>query len=324
VGAFRTVSCGVGGVFYRLVSSSNSQVSYQLIWKMTLLLLCLLSATTTSTTAKKERGFDIVCDLTTIYGVIHDVVSRQLFDWFLLNLVDVDLHSVIFSITSPVIMIGISDSTVPSLDPSLIQSSIPSMEPISETSTVSLVDTVNDDGPTKAVISSYCHNLRLLVGIEIFILLFAVPNSKQSTIPSLKPSLISRSTTEQSSISSTVPSLDPTLISSTTTVQRLLSSTVPSLDPTLISSPIPSLEPRLISSTPTVKSRLSSPGPSLEPSFDSSSIPSLIPSPVPSLEPSLISSTNTSLKLSLISSPAPSLEKKCCLCQWNSSTKLCS
>jgi hypothetical protein len=74
------------------------------------------------TKAKKERGFDIVCNLTTIYGVIHDVVSRQSFDWFLLNLVDVDLHSVIFSISSPIIIIGISDSTVPSLDPSLMSS----------------------------------------------------------------------------------------------------------------------------------------------------------------------------------------------------------
>jgi hypothetical protein len=47
--------------------------------------------------------------------------------------------------------------------------------------TVSLADTINGDGPTKAVISSYCHNLRLLVGIEIFILLFAVPNSEPSS-----------------------------------------------------------------------------------------------------------------------------------------------
>jgi hypothetical protein len=100
MGAFRTVSYGVGGVFFRLVSSSNSQVSYQLIWKLTLLLLCLLLTTTTSTTAKKERGFDIVCNLTNIDGVIHDVVSRQSFHWFLLNRVDVNLHSVIFSINN--------------------------------------------------------------------------------------------------------------------------------------------------------------------------------------------------------------------------------
>jgi hypothetical protein len=136
MGAFRTVSYGNGRVFYRLVSSSNSQVSYQLIWKLTLLLLCLLSTTTTSTTAKKERRFDIVCYLTTIDGVIHDVVSRQSFDWFLLNLVDVDLHSVIFSITSPIIMIGISNSPVPSMEIStafvngtLPPSSVPSLEP---------------------------------------------------------------------------------------------------------------------------------------------------------------------------------------------------
>jgi hypothetical protein len=59
MGAFRTVSYGVDGVFYRLVSSSNSQVSYQLIWKLTLLLLCLLSTTTKSTTAKKKSRFDV-------------------------------------------------------------------------------------------------------------------------------------------------------------------------------------------------------------------------------------------------------------------------
>jgi inner membrane protein involved in colicin E2 resistance len=100
MGAFRTVSYGVGGVFYCLVSSLKSQVSYQLIWKLTLLLLCLLSTTTTtSATARKERGFDIVCNLTTIDGVIHDIVSRQSFGWFLLNLVDVDLHSVIFCLS---------------------------------------------------------------------------------------------------------------------------------------------------------------------------------------------------------------------------------
>jgi hypothetical protein len=66
MGAFRAVSYGVGGVFYRLVSSSNSQVSYQFGWKLTLLLLCLLLMTTTSTTAKKEGGFDIVRTFTTI------------------------------------------------------------------------------------------------------------------------------------------------------------------------------------------------------------------------------------------------------------------
>jgi hypothetical protein len=51
--------------------------------------------------------------------------------------------------------------------------------------------TVNDDGPTKSIISSYCHNLRLPVCTEIFILLFDVPNSEPSTVPSLEPSLIS-------------------------------------------------------------------------------------------------------------------------------------
>jgi hypothetical protein len=110
MGAFCTVSYGVGGVFYRLVSSSNSQVSYQLIWKLTLLLLCLLSTTTTtttttttSTTAKKKRRFDYFI---TIDGVIHDVVYGRSFDWFFLNLVNLDLHNIIFSITNPIIMVG--------------------------------------------------------------------------------------------------------------------------------------------------------------------------------------------------------------------------
>jgi hypothetical protein len=113
MGAFCTVSYGVGGIFYRLVSSSNSQVSYQLIWKLTLLLLCLLStATTTSTTAKKKRIFDIIHYFITIDGVIHNVAYGRSFDWFFLNLVNVDLHNIIFSITSPIIMNGIYDSLI--------------------------------------------------------------------------------------------------------------------------------------------------------------------------------------------------------------------
>jgi hypothetical protein len=84
MGAFCTVNYGVGGVFYRLVSSSNSQVSYQLIWKLTLLLFCLLlTATTTSTTAKKERRYDVTSNI--INGFIHGVASGLL--------VDVDLHT---------------------------------------------------------------------------------------------------------------------------------------------------------------------------------------------------------------------------------------
>jgi hypothetical protein len=97
--AFRTVSYGVGGVFYRLVSSSNSQVSYQLIWKLTLLLLCLLSTTTTSTTAKKESRFDVNISYIND-GVTHGVASERSFNRLLLNLVDVDPHNTIFSISS--------------------------------------------------------------------------------------------------------------------------------------------------------------------------------------------------------------------------------
>jgi hypothetical protein len=107
MGAFRSVSYGVGGVLYRLVSSSNSQVSYQLIWKLTLLLLCLLlTTTTTSTPAKKKRRFDSIHYFTTIDGVIHDVSYGRSFDWFFLNLDNVDLHNIVFSITNLIIMIG--------------------------------------------------------------------------------------------------------------------------------------------------------------------------------------------------------------------------
>jgi hypothetical protein len=68
------------------------------------------------------------------------------------------------------IITGSLSSTVPILEPSLILSTIQS----SLSSTVSVADTVDDDGPTKAIIYSYCHNLRLSVGTDIFILLFAV------------------------------------------------------------------------------------------------------------------------------------------------------
>jgi len=54
-------------------------------------------------------------------------------------------------------------SSVPSLEPSFvpssIPSSIPSMEPSLEPNTASVAATYNDDGPTKAIISSSCHNL---------------------------------------------------------------------------------------------------------------------------------------------------------------------
>jgi hypothetical protein len=134
-------------------------------------------------------------------------------------------------------------SSVPSLEPtfdssyvpSLIQSSIPSMEPILETSTVFLAGTVNDDGPTKAIISSYCHNLRLPVGTEIFILLFAVPNSEPSPIPSLEPRLILSNPTVRSRLSSPVPSLVPSFDSSSV--------------PSLIPSPVRTLKSSLMSTS---------------------------------------------------------------------------
>jgi hypothetical protein len=183
-------------------------------------------------------------------------------------------------------VLGSQSSTVPILEPSLISS----IEQSSLSSTVSVADTVNDDGPTKAIISSPCHNLRLPVGTEIIILLFAVPNPKPSTAPIsapneltifyvtaitiarhfnflfscaessfectvLIPSEESGPTLISSSLSSIVLSLNPSLISRTNTEQRTLSS------------PVPSLEPSLISSTSTVQSSLSSPVPSLDPSL---------------------------------------------------------
>jgi hypothetical protein len=121
MGAFRTVSYGVGGIFYRLVSSLNSQVSYQLIWKLTLLLLCLLLTTITSTTAKKESRFDVNISYIND-GVTHGVASERSFTRLLLNLVDVDCHNTIFSISSHItkdlrfgillIFIGIYDSLI--------------------------------------------------------------------------------------------------------------------------------------------------------------------------------------------------------------------
>jgi hypothetical protein len=108
-------------------------------------------------------------------------VSRQLFDWFLLDLVDVDLHSVIFSITGPIIiMIGISNATditatstyIIDIADNAIQSSlsttIPSLEPrlISSTTTVR----------------------SLLSNLESSLI------STSSNVPILEPSLISTST----------------------------------------------------------------------------------------------------------------------------------
>jgi hypothetical protein len=146
MGAFCTVSYGVGGDFYRLVSSSNSQVSYQLIWKMTLLLLCLLSTTTTSTTAKKESRFDVNISYT-----IHGVVSGRPFDRFLLNQVDVDPHSTIFSIiTSPIIMTGIYDYLINTRRFAIIgnygSSSIGIISKTIVTFIISYSSSINEDG----------------------------------------------------------------------------------------------------------------------------------------------------------------------------------
>jgi hypothetical protein len=121
--------------------------------------------------------------------------------------------------------------TVPSFEPSL-KSSL-------ATSTVSVAAIVNDDATTKAILFSSCHNLRLPVGMQIFILLLvapnsdpsAVPSSVQSAIPIMEPSFKPCTAPVQSPLSNIVPSLEPSLISSITTVQSALSSTVPSLEP---------------------------------------------------------------------------------------------
>jgi hypothetical protein len=105
-------------------------------------------------------------------------------------------------------------SSLPSLEPSFdsssIPSSIPSMEPSLEPSTSSVTATYEDDGPTKAIISSYCHNLRLPMGTEIFILLLEAHNSKPSTDPiSVLNELTLLFVTALTVASSTVPSLEP-------------------------------------------------------------------------------------------------------------------
>jgi hypothetical protein len=363
MGDLCTVSYGVGGVFYRLVPSSNSQVSYQLIWKLTLLLLCLLSTTTTtSTTAKKKRRSDIIHYFTTIDGVIHNVAYGRSFDWFFLNLVSVDLHNIILSITSPIIMTGIYDYLInqsiddyglcysyysnihesyydyhSSLDliyDALAPRSFPSLEPrlkssLSMSSIHAAATDINvkshfkdyyyrcsnvyDDSPSKAIIFSSCHNLRLPVGMEIFILLLtahssepsAVPSSVPSAIPSMEPSLkpsttpisapneltilfltaltfaeTSFTSTVQSSVSITVPSLEPSLISTTvrsSPIQISLSSSIPSLEPRSLPSSTTSLEPSSLSSS--------------IPSLESSRCPGLSPSSIFKLEPIYIQSS---------------------------------
>ena len=59
-----TVSSGVAGVFYRIVSPPNTRLSYKFFWKLTLVLLCLLSTTTTTTSKMSKyilaNGIDLV------------------------------------------------------------------------------------------------------------------------------------------------------------------------------------------------------------------------------------------------------------------------
>jgi hypothetical protein len=105
-------------------------------------------------------------------------VSRQSLDWFLLNLVDVDLHSVIFSITSPIIMICISYNTDPSMKSSLISSPVPSLE----TSTAF----VNGNLPPSSVPS-----------LEHSFDSSTVPSLIPSPVPSLEPSLIPSTNTNR-------------------------------------------------------------------------------------------------------------------------------
>jgi hypothetical protein len=118
----------------------------------------------------------------------------------------------------------LKSNTVPSLEPSLrsntalispVPSSIPSRDirpclkssVLMSSSHANATDTdvksyfkdyyyrrsnVYNDSPSKAIIIfSSCHNLRLPVGMEIFILLLAAHNSEQSATPSSVPSAIS-------------------------------------------------------------------------------------------------------------------------------------
>jgi hypothetical protein len=243
------------------------------------------------------------------------------------------------------------------VDGNLPPSSVPILEPCFEPSSVPAAATdinvksyfkdyyyrrsnVYDDSPSKATIFSSSHNLRLPVGMLIFILLLAAHNSEPSAVPSLIPSAIpsmepslkpstapisapyelailfltaltsaetSFTSTVQSSVSITVPSLEPSLISTTVRscpIQISLSSSIPSLEPRSFPSSIPSLEP----------SSLSSSIPSLEPSIcpgllQSSTLKlepsydeSSVPSIIPSAVPNVDRSTDfTSLEPSLIS-----------------------
>jgi hypothetical protein len=112
--------------------------------------------------------------------------------------------------------------------------------------TVSVADTVNDDDPTKAIISSSCHNLRLPGGTEIFILLFAVPNSEPSAVPSSIPRAIPRIEPSLAPSADPISAPNELIIFFITCITfarhfNFLSTTVPILEPSLISaSTVPS------------------------------------------------------------------------------------
>jgi hypothetical protein len=171
------------------------------------LLLCLLSTTTTtSTTAKKKRRFDIKHYFTTIDGVIHDVASGRSFDCFLLNLVDVDPHNIIFSTTSPIIMIGISDYDINSRRLGIIsEDHYTGFHPSIDYTGFGL--SINYNEFNLSINYTGFHLSIDHTGFDVSI--ETIKNSSNdssilSPVPSLEPSLIS-STTVQSSPSTTVP-----------------------------------------------------------------------------------------------------------------------
>jgi hypothetical protein len=166
------------------------------------------------------------------------------------------------ALSSPVPSSIPSSNICPSLKSSLEMSYLhASMKPSWEPSTASVAATYNDDGPTKAIIFSSYHNLRLPVGTEIFILSFAAPISALNELIIFVITVITFAqhfnflssaetsfgltfiSSEQagpilvsSSLSSTIPSLETSSISTYTTVQSSLSTNVPSLDISMMSS----------------------------------------------------------------------------------------
>jgi hypothetical protein len=140
-----------------------------------------------------------------------------------------------------------------------------------EPSTATVAATDNDDGPTKAIIFSSCHNLRLLVGTEIFILL------------------------SSASISADTDDL-----------YYGYDSNIDSIDDTLSPSSVPSLELSFDSSYVLSLKRISIPSaiPSMVPSLEPSTAPISVPN---ELVIFFVITITTARHFNLLSSTKPSL-----------------